>query len=129
MITLSQALSRNPLIRLAEPVNFRINRGEQIAIVGINGSGKSILTDMITGKLPLIKGSVTYDFSPSASNTAYDNIKQIAFRDTYGAADTSYYYQQRWNSQDKDESPDVALSLHMSVLPIHGWCECELSSR
>lgn len=34
-------------------------------------------------------------------------MKYIAFRDTYGAADTNYYYQQRWNAHDQDEVPDV----------------------
>lgn len=32
---------------------------------------------------------------PSATQTLYDNVKYIAFRDTYGAADANYYYQQR----------------------------------
>ena len=34
-------------------------------------------------------------------------MKYIAFRDTYGAADANYYYQQRWNAYDQDEAPDV----------------------
>ena len=29
-------------------------------------------------------GTLTYDFRPSATQTAYDNIRYIAFRDTYG---------------------------------------------
>ena len=52
-------------------------------------------------------GTVQYDFSPSATQTLYDNVKYIAFRDTYGAADANYYYQQRWNAHDQDEAPDV----------------------
>ena len=36
---------------------------------------------------------------------AYENITYISFRDSYGAADANYYYQQRWNSQDQDEIP------------------------
>ena len=52
-------------------------------------------------------GTIEYDFSPSATQTVYDNVKYIAFRDTYGAADANYYYQQRWNAHDQDETPDV----------------------
>jgi len=37
----------------------------------------------------------------------YDNIKYIAFRDSYGDADGNYYYQQRWNTHDLDETPVV----------------------
>ena len=61
----------------------------------------------VIGKYPLREGTLQYDFSPSATQTVYDNVKYIAFRDTYGAADANYYYQQRWNAHDQDEAPDV----------------------
>ncbi len=62
---------------------------------------------MLTGKYPLRDGVLTYDFRPSAIQTAYDNIKYIAFRDTYGSADANYYYQQRWNAHDQEDAPLV----------------------
>lgn len=62
---------------------------------------------MLTGKYPLRDGVLTYDFRPSATQTAYDNIKYIAFRDTYGSADANYYYQQRWNAHDQEDAPLV----------------------
>lgn len=34
-------------------------------------------------------------------------MKYIAFRDTYGAADANYYYQQRWNAHDQEDAPTV----------------------
>ena len=34
-------------------------------------------------------------------------MKYIAFRDTYGAADANYYYQQRWNAHDQEDAPSV----------------------
>ena len=37
----------------------------------------------------------------------YDNKKYNAFRDSYGDADGNYYYQQRWNTHDLDETPVV----------------------
>ena len=79
-----------------------------MAIVGPNGGGKSLLVDIITGRYPLLMNEVKYDFSPSESKMACDNIKYITFRDSYGGADGNYYYQQRWNSQDLDETPIVA---------------------
>lgn len=99
---------RNPLVRLAEPVTFDFLAGEHIAIVGANGAGKSLLVDMLTGKYPLKEGELTYDFSPSPTKTAYDNIRYIAFRDTYGSADANYYYQQRWNAHDQEDAPLVS---------------------
>ena len=106
-ISLKGGVARNPLVRLAAPASVSFPADEHIAIVGPNGSGKSLLVDMLIGKYPLKDGMLIYDFSPSASQTAYDNIKYIAFRDTYGSADANYYYQQRWNTHDHDDVPLV----------------------
>jgi molybdate transport system ATP-binding protein len=104
---LSNAISRNPLIRLSEAVNISIGNEEQIAVVGPNGSGKSLFIGMLTGQYPLKDGTIKYDFYPSTSDRVSDNVKYIAFRDSYGPADSHYYYQQRWNSQDADTAPEV----------------------
>ena len=85
-------VARNPLVRLATPITATISAGEHIAIVGPNGGGKSLFVDTLIGKYPLREGVLQYDFSPSATQTVYDNVKYIAFRDTYGAADADYYY-------------------------------------
>lgn len=106
-IHIAGGVVRNPLVRLSHPVSLDFLAGEHIAIVGPNGSGKSLLVDMLTGKYPLREGELTYDFSPSSTQTAYDNIKYIAFRDTYGSADANYYYQQRWNAHDQEDAPLV----------------------
>ena len=100
-------VARNPLVRLAQPVTAQIATGEHIAIVGPNGGGKSLFVDMLLGKYPLREGTLDYDFSPSSTRTVYDNVKYIAFRDTYGAADANYYYQQRWNAHDQEDAPTV----------------------
>lgn len=100
-------VARNPLIRLSQPVTLDFLDGEHIAVVGPNGAGKSLLVDLLTGKYPLRDGTLTYDFRPSVTQTAYDNIKYIAFRDTYGSADANYYYQQRWNAHDQEDAPMV----------------------
>ncbi|MCR4764620.1 MAG: ATP-binding cassette domain-containing protein [Bacteroidaceae bacterium] len=102
-IRLTDAWPRLPDARMAEPVSVEILKGEHVAIVGENGAGKSRLVDMLMGKYPLHRGSLDYDFSPSKWEEAYMNIKHISFRDTFGSADTNYYYQQRWNSTDLDE--------------------------
>lgn len=107
-IHIAGGVVRNPLVRLSHPVTLDFLAGEHIAIVGPNGSGKSLLIDMLTGKYPLKEGELTYDFSPSSTRTAYDNIKYIAFRDTYGSADANYYYQQRWNAHDQEDTPLVS---------------------
>jgi len=102
-----EGVSRNPIIRLSQPVNIEIGKQEHIAIVGPNGAGKSLFVGMLTGQYPLKEGNITYDFSPAQSSRVSDNVKYLAFRDSYGAADNNYYYQQRWNSQDAEAAPEV----------------------
>ena len=107
IIEITNGVPRHPLYRMKEPVNFCMERGEHIAITGSNAGGKSLLVDIITGRWPLLMNEVKYDFSPSESPLACDNIKYIAFRDSYGDSDGNYYYQQRWNSQDLETTPVV----------------------
>lgn len=46
----------NPLL---PPLSFTIERGEKIALVGMNGIGKSTLLKTILGKIPALGGKVT----------------------------------------------------------------------
>lgn len=108
IIRINEGIARHPLHRMKTPINFVLEAGEQLAIVGPNGGGKSELVNTIIGKYPLLMNDVVYDFSPRTSTMAFDNIRYMAFRDTYGdTAEGSYYYQQRWNSQDADIYPTV----------------------
>ena len=98
---------------MAEPVDFTLEEGEHIAIVGRNGAGKSMFVDILTGDIltgrhPAFPNMVTYGF-----DAPYDNIKYISFRDTYGGDnDRTYFLQQRWNQMEIDEeTPTVASKL------------------
>lgn len=104
-IRIVNGVTRHPDFRFAEPVNLEIMPTEHVAIIGPNACGKSRLVDIIRGRYPLIAGgSIEYDFSPSPLKLVSENIKYISFRDSYGDADASYYYQQRWNQHDIDPS-------------------------
>ena len=93
---------------MAEPVNFSLDEGEHIAIIGRNGAGKSMLVDIITGRHPAFPDMVKYAF-----DEPYNNIKHITFRDTYGGDnDRTYFLQQRWNQMEIDEeTPTVGSKL------------------
>ncbi|MBR5804254.1 MAG: ATP-binding cassette domain-containing protein [Bacteroidaceae bacterium] len=109
IIRITEGIARHPLHRMKQPINFSLEAGEHLAIIGSNGGGKSELVNTLIGKYPLLMNNVEYDFSPRTSTMAFDNIRYMAFRDTYGdTAEGSYYYQQRWNSQDADIYPTVA---------------------
>jgi molybdate transport system ATP-binding protein len=107
-IELRNGRARKPEWSMAEPVNFCMEEGEHIAIVGRNGAGKSMFVDLLTGRHPAFPDMVRYGF-----NEPYDNLKYISFRDTYGGDnDRTYFLQQRWNQMEIDEeTPTVGQKL------------------
>lgn len=104
-----------PQTRMHQPVNFVLESGEHIAVMGPNGGGKSCLVDLLTGKNLLMQGSLEYDFGPDIKPTAYGNIVQLTFEDALGSVEKPYYFQQRFNSQDRDESPLVMTVLKRAL--------------
>ncbi len=107
-IDIQNASARKPEWSMATPVNFSLEEGEHIAIVGRNGSGKSMFVDILTGRHPAFPGMVKYGF-----DEPYNNLKHISFRDTYGGDnDKTYFLQQRWNQMEIDEeTPTVGSKL------------------
>lgn len=107
-IEMISARARKPEWSMAVPVNFCLEEGEHIAIIGRNGAGKSMFVDMITGRHPAFPDMVKYAF-----DEPYNNLKHISFRDTYGGDnDRTYFLQQRWNQMEIDEeTPTVGSRL------------------
>lgn len=116
IINIEGGVIRHPQFRMAAPINFELNAGEQLAIVGDNGSGKSRLVDVLIGRMALMPmHDVEYDFSPSKAKMVSDNVKYLTFRDSYGTNEGVYYYQQRWNQNDIEETPLVRELLEESA--------------
>ncbi len=102
-IRLENGVVCNPEVRLAEPVNICIDQNQQIAICGPNGAGKTLLVNILLRQYPLLdKREAEY-----GSGIHGGDIRSITFRDSYGSADSTYYYQQRWNMTEMGESPVV----------------------
>ena len=104
VIAIRGGIARLPEWQMACPVYFELLAGENVAIVGPNGGGKSMFVSMLTGSHPLFGDEPQYDFSPSTKELVSDNIKYIQFTDSYGENDSAYYLQQRWNQQEIDET-------------------------
>lgn len=108
IISIKKGVVRHPDYKFKNEINLEFANGEQIAIVGPNGGGKSMLVDVLTGKHALLMTEPVYDFSPSTKKHVYENIRYLEFRDSYGEQDGTYYYQKRWNQHDIDDSPLVS---------------------
>ena len=105
VLALRGALLSETASRFAAPLDFCLENGEHIAIVGPNASGKTTLVETVLGRRALCGGRLEYGFSAGGES---GGIRYIAFHETYNRAeDGEYYYQQRWNSCDSDSAPRV----------------------
>lgn len=59
ILEIKNGIARNEAHRLQSPVNFVLRAGESVAISGPNGGGKSLLTGLITGAIPIKPSSPT----------------------------------------------------------------------
>lgn len=104
IVDLRNVVTRLPELRFAEPFNWSVKEGEQWAVVGPNGSGKTLIADMMQRKFALKEGEITFGYDEKVSNL----VKSIAFKDIYSLADCrNTYYQQRWHSTETDEVPTI----------------------
>jgi molybdate transport system ATP-binding protein len=105
LINVNKAVPRLPEFQFDTAIDWSLSTGEHWAIIGPNGSGKTLFSNIITGKVPLKNGSITYHFT--GENPVYEQIKCATFQDVYSLTDyKNRYYQQRWNSTE-EESPTV----------------------
>ncbi|SDD80742.1 molybdate transport system ATP-binding protein [Mucilaginibacter pineti] len=103
---------------LLKNLTFTINNGQNWALIGQSGSGKSALLQTIAGRFNITGGSLTYNFGQNINNSISDNKsiginnKLIAlvepkhhFRNLSNTSD--FYYQQRYNSSDSEDALTV----------------------
>ena len=111
IIDIREGQAGNPALRMARPLSLTVLDGEQVAVVGDNAAGKTRLVETLSGVIPVQGTALRYDFSPSPLRLVSENVKYIAFRDTYDGADNNYYLQKRWNRQDIDDETPTAGAL------------------
>ncbi len=103
VLRITEGVACDPRYRLSCPINISIGKGWQTAIVGPNGSGKTLLVNTMLRQYPLMNNrEVEYGTDVTGSD-----IRNITFRDSYGSADSTYFYQQRWNMTEMGESAIV----------------------
>jgi ATP-binding cassette, subfamily F, member 3 len=63
--------------RVLEKVNFTVERGDRVALVGYNGAGKSTLIRMMAGTEPLTAGEVKTGHKVEVDYFAQDQYKEL----------------------------------------------------
>jgi len=77
-------------LKVLHDVNISLPRGKTVAIVGESGSGKSTTARVITGLLPPMKGTVTFNgeaLPPELKDRSKDQLRRIQM--IYQMADTA----------------------------------------
>lgn len=87
--------------------NWQMLAREQWAVVGRNGSGKSLLAAALQGTLPLVEGDIEYHFGQIGEGGAEQRISSVSFEDQRGLAGDSLAAA-RWFSLEQEESAAVA---------------------
>src|SRR5690242_4498328 len=97
---------KDATFRLGDRLIFRnttwtFHRQEQWAIIGANGSGKSLLADALRGRLPLVQGELIYHFRPPTGLSPEESIGHVSLEGRkLDLHDT--VVQSRWNSIEED---------------------------
>jgi molybdate transport system ATP-binding protein len=95
-----KVMAATPDLRLADPVDWTIREGEQWAIVGANGAGKTLLAEMLQGRIRLLYGEIVWEQSVTGT------VRCISFKDIYSLTDCrNAFYQQRWHTSETDDMP------------------------
>lgn len=95
-------------------VDWEIKEGEQWCVLGKNGSGKTLLADLLSGRYAVGKGEINYLFWDDNVKQKYawsyptEAIKKVSFESAYLLSDyRSMYYQQRFHALENEITPTV----------------------
>ena len=89
-----------------ENTNWVYGLEEQWAVIGSNGSGKSLFLEAVRGALPIVHGEMAYYFRPPTGFSQEEAITQVCFEDRKLDVH-QMVLQSRWNSLEEDEAVRV----------------------
>ena len=103
---------------LLENISLSVKKGEQWAIIGASGSGKSALLKTIAGKFHISQGEFKHPLLDEKAKKQNENqvlfnwknlISQVSPKHNFTnlSNTTSFYYQQRFNSSDSEDTLTV----------------------
>lgn len=86
---------------IIKDISFSVNQGDCLAIIGPSGSGKSTLLNAIASKC-FVKGKIVFNTTSGQQPLVITITQQHQFKNLSNTS--SFYYQQRFNSNDSEDS-------------------------
>lgn len=118
LLSINKATVRYLNTTLFSDLTFKLNKGENWALIGESGSGKSALLQTIAGRFNITGGDINYHFWDEFANlpdthevaTPHKLIALVEPRHHFRnlSNTTDFYYQQRYNSSDSEDALTVA---------------------
>ena len=97
-------------------VSWNVEAGQNWAITGLNGSGKTILLDIIAGKWPVWKGKIHYNDSRPVREFIELVSNDYSFNRIVSAG--AEYYQQRFHAYEAERAPTLRAVLTGQLKPV-----------
>ncbi|MCF0050215.1 ATP-binding cassette domain-containing protein [Dyadobacter sp. LJ53] len=97
-------------------VDWNIERGTHWAVIGPNGSGKTILLDVMAGKWPVSKGKISYELDAPLRQAVELVSNDYSFNRIVSAG--AEYYQQRFHAYESERAPSVRAILTDQLKPV-----------
>jgi molybdate transport system ATP-binding protein len=97
-------------------ISWDIRKGENWAIVGPNGSGKTILLDILAAKWPVWKGTVKYGWTEPVREIVELVSNDYTFNRIVSAG--AEYYQQRFHAYEAERAPTLRAVLTDQLKPV-----------
>ncbi|NIJ53541.1 ATP-binding cassette domain-containing protein [Dyadobacter arcticus] len=103
-------------VTVLSDINWETQTGENWAIIGPNGSGKTILLDILAGKWPVISGKLTYSWDAPLRETIELVSNDYSFNRIVSAG--AEYYQQRFYAYEAERAPTLRAILTDQLKPV-----------
>ncbi|HUB88045.1 MAG TPA: ATP-binding cassette domain-containing protein [Verrucomicrobiae bacterium] len=100
LLTLDGIAVRHDMRTVFARTSWTWRRGEQWAMLGSNGSGKSLLTLALCGRVPLLRGEIHYHFDAAAGDALPEQSIALLSPQIQRelATGEGSFYQSRWHS-------------------------------
>src|SRR5690606_7518027 len=110
LLSLTDVFVRKYDYPVLHQINWEVKKGQQWAVIGGNGAGKTMLLDTLAGRLMPRSGKIRRNAAIElvAADYSFNRIVRSA----------AQYYQQRFQSQDAEIAPTVRDVLTNQLRPV-----------